>query len=144
MTENFKSAIKNKNIFLSGPITGVKNFREKFNEIENIIKPICNYVFNPADITKEVKGTEFLIDQYGFLTNEKATWTKCMKRTIRELAEYEFTEYQTIIMLPGWKASKGATLELSIAAVLKLKVLYWDNDFKPLKYVTVKYGIFNK
>lgn len=94
--------IKGKKVYLSGPITGKKNYRGLFLFVEELVK-LCNAfrIFNPASQIPDS------------LDHEQA-----MKRCVAALAEYE-----AIVMLPGWHASKGARLEHDIALSCGMDVI---------------------
>lgn len=94
--------IKGKKVYLSGPITGKKNYKGLFLFVEELVK-LCNVfrIFNPASQIPDS------------LDHEQA-----MKRCVAALAEYE-----AIVMLPGWHASKGARLEHDIALSCGMDVI---------------------
>ena len=94
--------IKGKKVYLSGPITGKKNYKGLFLFVEELVK-LCNAfrIFNPASQIPDS------------LDHEQA-----MKRCVAALAEYE-----AIVMLPGWHASKGARLEHDIALSCGMDVI---------------------
>lgn len=93
-------------IYISGKITGVKNYREHFARAEKYLRQ--NYpqgnIFNPATV-------QFCGDEH--------TWEEYMKYDIKKLVDCD-----TIFMLKGWKSSKGAKVEKYIAEKLGLRVLY--------------------
>lgn len=94
--------IKGKKVYLSGPITGKKDYKGLFLFVEELVK-LCNAfrIFNPASQIPDS------------LDHEQA-----MKRCVAALAEYE-----AIVMLPGWHASKGARLEHDIALSCGMDVI---------------------
>jgi len=91
-------------IYISGPITGIENDnREAFQRKKKALKK-CGYkVFSPIDAPKF------------------KTWVEYMRYDIKRLCDCD-----AICMLPGWKQSIGATLELHIARVLELDIFYHD------------------
>ena len=92
--EGISDKVIGKKVYLSGPITGIKNYKGLFLFAEEIVR-MCDAarIFNPASQIPDSLG-------YG----------QAMKRCVAELAKYE-----AIVMLPGWHASKGAKLEHDIA-----------------------------
>lgn len=94
--------IKGKKVYLSGPITGKKNYKGLFLFVEELVK-LCNAfrIFNPASQIPDS------------LDHEQA-----MKRCVAALAEYE-----AIVMLPGWHTSKGARLEHDIALACGINII---------------------
>lgn len=93
-------------IYISGKITGVENYREKFIKAEQYLR--TNYpeaeIFNP--------GT------FQFFGGTK-TWSDYMRYDIERLVKCD-----TIYMLKNWRTSKGAKLEKRIAEELGFNVLY--------------------
>ena len=94
--------IKGKKVYLSGPITGKKNYKGLFLFVEELVK-LCNAfrIFNPASQIPDS------------LDHEQA-----MKRCVTALAEYD-----TIMLLPGWRSSKGAKIEYDIACACGMDVI---------------------
>lgn len=92
--EDISDKVKGKKVYLSGPITGKKNYKGLFLYVEELIK-LCDVfrIFNPASQIPDSLDYE-----------------QAMKRCVAALAEYE-----AIVMLPGWHTSKGARLEHDIA-----------------------------
>lgn len=93
-------------VYISGPITSVKNYEKKFLERELYLCQQGYDVVNPASAgvrLKKAKGREL-------------TWEEYMRHMITLLVTCD-----GISMLQGHKKSRGATLELQIARALKLK-----------------------
>lgn len=98
--------IKNR-VYLSGPITGVPNYKEDFETVEAELKRIgCTKLVNPGwlDIV---------------LTN--ANYEEYMSICIHMLEMCD-----TIMMLPGWETSAGANREMGYALALGKQVVEWD------------------
>lgn len=94
--------IEGKKVYLSGPITGKKNYKGLFLFAEELAK-MCNVsrIYNPAsDIPNSF------------------SYEKAMKRCVTALAEYD-----TIMLLPGWRSSKGAKIEYDIACACGMDVV---------------------
>lgn len=104
----FKDSI----VYISGPITGQKDYEEKFNEVENFLKPICKEIINPVRIIKNyVKEINIHLI--------KIPWSRLMRVDLIHLCTCN-----SIIMLPGWSYSKGAKLEYDIAKALDFKIFF--------------------
>lgn len=100
--EAISDRIEGKKAYLSGPITGKKNYKGLFSFTEELVK-LCDAlrIYNPAsDIP------------------DSFSYEEAMKRCVTALAEYD-----TIVMLPGWHTSKGARLEHDIALACGMDVV---------------------
>lgn len=82
-----------KRVYISGPITGIENYKELFGNAENKIKYMGYEVINPARI-------EF----------DCLSWDEYMKVDL-ELLEM----CDAVVMLEGWKNSPGACVERGYA-----------------------------
>lgn len=100
--EDISDKVKGKKVYLSGPITGKKNYKGLFLYVEELIK-LCDVfrIFNPASQIPDSLDYE-----------------QAMKRCVAALAEYE-----AIVMLPGWHTSKGARLEHDIALACGINII---------------------
>lgn len=79
--------------FISGPVTGVKGYAEKFAEAERILRAEGHEVFNPARVYSQDGDYE-------------AIMTECL---------LEIANSDCICMLPGWQRSLGANREYGFA-----------------------------
>ena len=84
-------------IYISGPITGVPDFKERFAEVEEMYRQKGFYVISPAKLNE-------------ILPEEGTTWEEYM-----DFALMLMRKCDTIHLLPGWKNSKGATVEYYVA-----------------------------
>lgn len=99
-------------VYISGKITGNKNYKEDFLKAEHWLKLNGYKPINPSklcDVFPKLTYEQFLAIDYKLI----------------ELAD-------AIFMLDGWQKSKGACAELSYAKSLGKKVLYQDY-FKEFK-----------
>lgn len=104
--EDISNIIEGKNVYLSGPITGKKNYKGLFAFTEELVK-LCDAlrIYNPAsDIP------------------DSLDYEDAMKRCVAALVEYD-----TIVMLPGWHTSRGARLERDIALACGINIVDLTN-----------------
>ena len=90
------------NIYISGPIDGVDNYREKFERAKRIIEKGGNKVINPAGL--DLSG----------LTREQILNVDLV---LLDLCD-------TIYMLKGWESSCGANREYGYALAKGLDIMY--------------------
>lgn len=104
--EDISDRVKGKKVYLSGPITGKKNYKGLFAFTEELVK-LCDAlrIFNPASQIPDSLDYE-----------------DAMKRCVAALVEYD-----TIVMLPGWHTSKGARLERDIALACGINIVDLTN-----------------
>lgn len=102
-------------MYISGPITGYPNGnKEAFeNAAEEILKrhPPAHAWSSPHD------GYEIVNPHNNGLAKD-STWTEHMRADIKLLLDCD-----AVCMLPGWTASRGASIEYRIAKDLGLKVM---------------------
>jgi len=95
-------------LYISGPMTGLPELNfPAFHAAADLLRGRGFEVVNPAEINPD----------------PNAAWADCLKQDIRALLDCD-----GIVMLPGYEGSKGARLELLIAAELGLRV-YSIGDF---------------
>lgn len=90
-------------IYIAGPMTGIPGLNfEAFNTEAARLRAIGHEVINPAEVSPD----------------PTMPWAECMRRDIAELVKCDVVQ-----LLPGWRTSKGASLEHDIAMRIGLTVL---------------------
>lgn len=96
------SDIKGKRVYLSGPITNVKNYKSLFMFAEELAAlDGAEQIYNPA---AQIPAS--------------SSWEQAMHRCLSEI-----TNYDTVVMLPGWNVSRGARLESDVALACGIHVV---------------------
>lgn len=103
-TENKTDA--GKTIYISGPITGVPDWEEKFNRAAEFYRKKGFKVVNPAELANLA---------------EQENGGKCSRKDYLKTDIKHLLECDSIALLPGWQNSKGARLEKMIAEELELQ-----------------------
>lgn len=95
-----------KKVYISGPITGTKDYLEKFKDIETALVLVHQgvEVINPAKVNANLP--------------ESTTWEEYMRMSLCMLSMCD-----GIYMMEGWQQSRGATLEYAYAKGMGITVL---------------------
>lgn len=100
--------MKSKTVYLSGPITGNENYEWEFKLVEATLAGRFRHVINPAAVLKPVAYLDYT-----------ALMHMCLVMV---------SQADAIIMLPGWRASKGAQQELRLASHYGMQVLEYADE----------------
>ena len=95
-----------KKVYISGPITGTKDYLEKFEDIETALVLVHQgvEVINPAKVNSNLP--------------ESTTWEEYMRMSLCMLSMCD-----GIYMMEGWQQSRGANLEYAYAKGMGIMVL---------------------
>lgn len=111
------SEIQKKSVFLSGPITGVNDYKDKFTDAAEVIKALgANTVFNPAaEIPDDTKREEAM-----------------------RICTGKIITIDCVVMLPNWRDSEGACFEYVASEICgipnyKLKELITKSVLQQIK-----------
>lgn len=100
--ETLGSDINGKRVYLSGPITNTKNYKGLFMFAEELAAlDDAEQIYNPSTRIPS-----------------NSSWEQAMRQCLSEI-----TNYDTVVMLPGWNASRGARLELDVAFACGIHVV---------------------
>lgn len=118
------------NVYIAGPMRGIKDFNfPKFHEVAREFRKRGHVVFNPAERDLKKYGKKILKNAgkgnaksvaKNFGMSEMELARDCFKSDTRWICE----NADGLVMLPGWKKSKGAKAEHALAEALGLKVIY--------------------
>ena len=115
VTESDLYFLKGRNVYLSGPITGVKRYKYPFIFVEKVLHKVSDVmVFNPA--------TEIPFD-----SPYEAAMATCLQALSLRVRDGEdepyYPMYGVMILLPGWTKSKGAQIENRVAEACGIEVI---------------------
>ena len=111
------SEIQGKSVFLSGPITGVNGYKDKFADAAEVIKTLgASSIFNPA---AEIPDS----------TEREEAMRICTSKIIT---------IDCVVMLPNWRDSEGACFEYVASEICgipnyKLKELITKSVLQQIK-----------
>ena len=125
VTESDLHFLKGRNVYLSGPITGVKGYRCPFVFMEKVLHKVSDgMVFNPA--------TEIPSD-----SPYEAAMATCLQALSLRVRDDEdepyYPMYGVMILLPGWTKSKGAQIENRVAEACGIEVVDMSLDMAFVK-----------
>ncbi len=99
--------IRDKRVYLSGPITGEKNYKGLFFFAADLVEfGGAAKIYNPA-----------------VRIPARFSWEQAMKHCLSEI-----TGYDTVVMLPEWESSSGARLEHDVAIACGIHVVDFTNN----------------
>lgn len=112
--------LKDRNVYLSGPITGVKGYKYPFIFMEKVLGKVGDgMVFNPA--------TEIPSD-----TSYEAAMATCLQALSLRVRDGEdepyYPMYEVMILLPGWVKSQGAQIENRVAEACGIEVVEMSSN----------------
>jgi hypothetical protein len=117
-------------IYIAGPMTGIKNWNfPAFFEAEKQINKLGYIAVNPAKNDGET--IEIALEAAGSVGNPNHNWSYYMRRDLPHLLDSD-----AVCLLPNWKNSKGATLEVEVARAIGLP-LYVLRDGKLVPRVEI-------
>ena len=107
--------LKDRNVYLSGPITGVKGYKYPFVFMEKVLHKVSDgMVFNPATEIPSDSPYEAAM----------ATCLQALSLIVRDGEdEPYYPMYEVMILLPGWTKSKGAQIENRVAEACGIEVI---------------------
>lgn len=110
------------NVYVSGPMRGIKNFNEyQFDETADRLVLRGYAVFNPAANDRKVYGPDILKSEYGD-PKEPAAKGFDLRRALAADTGYITSLADAVCVLPGWVYSKGAMAEVALAEALGLPI----------------------
>lgn len=111
--------------YLAGPMRGIKDFNfPAFHEAAAFLRSKGWEVFNPAEKDLEKHGAGIEKSPTGCLkTAEKKGFN--LREALACDLEFVCLHAEALVMLPGWKDSKGARAEKATAHALGIPVYFY-------------------
>jgi hypothetical protein len=101
-------------IYICGPITGIPDGnRHLFKHVQLFYEKEGFRVINPHELCADIQGSD------------EDVWSKCMARCMNALCQ---DQVKLMVVLPGSENSRGASLEIQIAAALKIRCVEWATE----------------
>ena len=124
--------------YLAGPMRGYPEFNfPAFYKAAAYLRKRGHEVFSPAEQDNEIHGTDI---SKGNATGDEALAVKEHGFNLREAMLRDLTFIcayaEAIVLLPGWKESKGACAEFMVARALGLKVFMMEGDYREIQRVS--------
>lgn len=115
VTESDLYFLKGRNVYLSGPITGVKGYKYPFIFVEKVLHKVSDgMVFNPATEIPSDSPYEAAM----------ATCLQALSLRVRDGEDEPYCPmYGVMILLPRWTKSKGAQIENRVAEACGIEVI---------------------
>jgi hypothetical protein len=110
-------------IYIAGPMTGVPKFNVPFfDKVAAELREVGYDVVSPAELDSPEMRKQALTSTTGIVRdgdwNTGETWGSCLARDVLILSD---TGIEAIALLPGWKNSRGASLEATVGLLNGLK-----------------------
>lgn len=112
--------LKDRNVYLSGPITGVKGYKYPFIFMEKVLHKVSDgMVFNPATEIPSDSPYEAAV----------ATCLQALSLRVRDGEdEPYYPMYEVMVLLPGWVKSQGAQIENRVAEACGIEVVEMSSN----------------
>jgi len=97
-------------IYLSGPMTGLPGYNYPlFHKVAGDLREAGHRVYNPAEFPHKGDPKDFPI-----------------RKAFAAYSSFICLEADTIVLLPGWQASKGVSAEKALAENCGLEIIEWS------------------
>ena len=114
-------------IYLSGPMRGIPYFNfPRFMAEATRLRADGHEVFCPAEEDLKKYGPRVCASPTGNLADIDPTIKFSLRDAFLRDCTYICLDADTMVMLPGWASSKGATAEYSLAVALGHKIIELD------------------
>lgn len=121
-------------IYLAGPMRGIPEFNfPAFHKAAAQLRALGHEVFSPAERDMAAHGPDFGVgNNAGDEGLAAETQGFNLRETLAANTAWICAEAEAIVLLPGWRGSKGATAEGALGGALGLLVIYWGRGMELL------------
>ena len=121
--------------YLAGPMTGIPQFNfPAFDSAARHLRLLGYQIVTPSELDSPAERAAALASKDGIESDTEMTWGDFLARDVKLLAD----ECDAIIMLQGWRNSRGACLELFVAmAADKPAFLFTGAGIAPLNVTEI-------
>lgn len=108
--------------YIAGPMSGYADLNfPAFNAAAKLWRDKGCFVINPA----ELNGGAAELELYAVMSEEEKVehYTVCMRKDIAAI-----TTVDTLVVLPGYAMSRGATFEIQVAQFLGLTIVWPESE----------------
>lgn len=103
---------RKRNIYLSGPMTGLPDYNyPTFHRVTSQLRQSGHRVYNPAEFPHDGDPKDFPI-----------------RKAFASYCNFICLEACTVVLLPGWKHSKGALAEHQLALNCGIDIIEWQGS----------------
>lgn len=100
---------RKKVVYIAGPITGVENYWESFDEAEEQVTGLGCIVLTPSRLPEGMENTQYMRICFAMIDSADA-----------------------VLFLPGWGRSEGATIEHAYCEYIGKPTCYYKNGARNL------------
>ena len=113
-------------VYVAGPMTGIPQFNfPAFDEAAKVLRDRGFDVTSPAELDDEVDRAAAMASPDGsalsYGKGVKKTWGEFLARDVKLLSDGGI---EAVVVLPGWRKSRGARLETFVANAMNGKPVY--------------------
>jgi len=108
-------------VYISGPMSGIAHYNfPLFNEVAEQLREMGCEVTNPAEEDSpelQAQAKEAVVGE----NQSDEVWGECLSRDVADILT---SNYDSLVLLPGWAGSRGALLEVTAALLSGVDQFY--------------------
>ena len=111
-------------LYLSGGITGVPDYRERFKALGALVASWGDTPVDPRRVPACPDGS--CVESEGDPRSNGHTWACWLRYDLIAMLQCD-----GVVVMDNWRGSRGASLEVSVAQTLRLPVIFVDEHGAP-------------